>query len=49
MNRKRMAAQVTIEGKIRKLEDRYQQAVAKNMRIEAECIALEKMLPPTEP
>jgi len=45
MNRKRMAAQITIESKIRKLEDRYRQAVSKNLRIEAECIALEKTLP----
>jgi len=40
-----MAAQITIESKLRKLEDRYEQAVAKNMRIEAECVALEKSMP----
>jgi len=45
INRKRMAAQITIESKLRKLEDRYEQAVAKNMRIEAECVALEKSMP----
>ncbi|EKX42707.1 hypothetical protein GUITHDRAFT_111379 [Guillardia theta CCMP2712] len=38
INRKRMADQLMMENKIRRLSERYQLAVTKNMRIEAECI-----------